>query len=101
MKKIFFLFILSLLSMVNCRENIIEFSEESKTGKIFIETIPPGADIFFENSKTGKTTPDSLTNIQPGTYSIKLRLTGYADENFNVSLRGGQKRYINISFRGF
>lgn len=98
MKRIL-LIIFLIIPFLSCRENIIEFEEEVKTGKIFLSSSPSGADIYFEDSKTGKVTPDSLTSLLPGSYSIKLRLPGYAEETVNVSVQSGVRRFINVSLR--
>jgi hypothetical protein len=101
MKKIFFVCLVNIIFVYGCRENIVEFKDEDKFGKILINSSPGGADIYFENGKTGKVTPDSLTNLQPGNYSLKLRLNGYPDQTVTVNVRSGQKRSINIIFLGY
>ncbi len=98
MKKIIYVLLFVLVLIVSCREGIVDFPEESKTGTLFISSSPRGAEIFFESSKTGKVTPDSLKILQPGIYNFKLRLPGYPDENFSVNVQSGQRKYINISF---
>ena len=42
--------------------------------------------------------PISLTSVLPGSYTIKLRLTGYHEESVNVNLQSGQRRFVNVSF---
>lgn len=98
MKRIKYILVLVLLLIVSCREDILEFQEEVNTGKIYLSSSPAGAEIYFENNKTGKTTPDSLISVLPGRYLIKLKLTGYSDELVNVVVQSGQKRFINVSF---
>ncbi|PKL83757.1 MAG: hypothetical protein CVV24_03310 [Ignavibacteriae bacterium HGW-Ignavibacteriae-3] len=98
MKRIL-LVILLIITLLSCRENIIEFQEEVKTGRIYLSSFPSGAEIYFENSRTGKVTPDSLTSLLPGSYSIKLRLPGYAEESVNVNVQSGVRRFINVSLR--
>ena len=99
MKKVRFIPVLALLLIVlSCRENIIEYQDEITNGKVYINSFPSGAEIFFENNQTGRVTPDSLTNLLPGNYTIKLHLVGYSDEIINVKVAAGQTKYINISF---
>lgn len=98
MKRIKYIFLFVLLFVISCRENMVEFKDDAGTGKIFLSSSPSGADIYFENNKTGKTTPDSLTSLLPGSYIIKLRLVGYSDELVNVTLQSGQRKFINVSF---
>lgn len=97
MKKVFLLLI-TLATFLSCRENIVVFNEEVKTGKIYLSSSPAGAEIYFENNRTGKTTPDSLTSVLPGQYLIKMKLAGYPDESVSVTVQSGQKRFINVSF---
>lgn len=92
-------FVLSLICLTGCREDIVEFSENLNTGKLYINSVPRGAEIFLDNNRVGKTTPDSLLFMQPGHYSVKLRLTGYAEINQNVTIVAGQKRFLNVVFR--
>ncbi len=55
-------------------------------GVISIHSVPGGASIFVNDSATGKVTPDSLTNLFPGTYSITLKLANYQDTSFTIDL---------------
>jgi hypothetical protein len=95
----FGILILFLLLTVSCREDIVEFSELKFTGNLYIDSSPRGAEIFLNNDRIGKSTPDSLVNIQPGTYSLKLRLIGYEDSTVIVNILPHEKSYINIFFR--
>lgn len=88
-----------LVAFLSCRESIVEYKDDITTGTIYLSSLPGGADIYFENNKTGKTTPDSLTSVLPGSYTIKLRLSGYAEETVLVNIGSGQKRFINVNFR--
>lgn len=97
MKKLLLLFVL-FAGFISCREDIVEFNDEAKTGDIYLSSLPSGADIYFENSKTGKTTPDSLISVLPGKYTIKMRLAGYPEESVNVQVQSGQKRFVNVTF---
>ena len=101
MKKIIYILLFVFILSISCREGIVDFPEDSKTGTLFISSSPRGAEIFFESNKTGKITPDSLIILQPGSYNLKLHLTGYPDENFSVNVQSGQKKYINISFNRY
>jgi hypothetical protein len=101
MKKIIYILLFVLILIISCRAGIVDFPDDSKTGTLFISSNPIGAEIFFESSKTDKVTPDSLINLQPGSYNLKLHLPGYPDENFSVNVQSGQKKYINISFNRY
>jgi hypothetical protein len=97
MKK-FFLLLILMVPFISCRENIVDYQDSKTSGTIYMSSFPGGAEIFFENNKTGKTTPDSLTSILPGSYTIKFRLTGYLDESVSVNLRPGEKRFVSVNF---
>ena len=96
MKKNLLYFICLSLFIISCRENIVEFDVVDRTGKLYINSNPIGADIYFDNSSTGKTTPDSLTSLQPGNYLIRVSKIGYGSKTVNVDISAGQKKYINI-----
>ncbi|MCL6099666.1 MAG: PEGA domain-containing protein [Bacteroidetes bacterium] len=93
-----------LLLLTSCREGIVEFQQSSQTqtavqtANIYISSFPSGADIYWENNSTNKVTPDSLIGIQPGSYTVKLRLVGYADQSVPVVVTPGQKKYIDVRF---
>jgi hypothetical protein len=93
--------ILILFLSFGCRENIVEFSNETKYGNLYINSYPKGADIYLNDYRIGKTTPDSLINIQPGNYSVKLILLGYGVQTLRVDLLSGQKKYINVTFQNY
>jgi hypothetical protein len=87
-----------LLFAVSCREDVVDFQVSASNSDIYITSNPSGADIYLNAEKTGKQTPDSLTNLSPGLYPVKLKLVGYTEVRFNVYLSKGEKRYINYSF---
>ncbi|MEW6195089.1 MAG: PEGA domain-containing protein [Bacteroidota bacterium] len=87
-----------ILLFVGCREDIVEFSDIDKTGTLYVNSDPDGAEIFLNDIRVYKITPDSLMNLQPGNYNIRLRLAGYPDESTNIAVISGQKRFVNINF---
>lgn len=48
-----------------------------KTGAIFAETEPKGADIFIENEKKLAKTANQIGKLLPGEYSVRLEKDGY------------------------
>lgn len=102
MRKIFFfLLLLTGLLVVSCREGVVEFPAEEETGSVYILSFPKGADIYMNQSWTGKSTPDSLVSLQPGTYSVKLKLVGFMDTTITVSVFQGRKNYYSINLRDY
>ena len=58
-------------------------------GSIFVQSTPPGAAIAVGGSASGKVTPDSVTNLDEGTYNVTLSLTNYKDTTFSASVTAG------------
>ena len=59
------------------------------TGSISVTSTPPGAIIFLDGTSTGTITPAILTNIIPGTHTIKLTKAGYYDWSASVTVTAG------------
>lgn len=93
-----FVLIIIFFATGGCRENIVEFSETEKTAAIFVASTPSGADIYLDEIKIGKITPDSLSSIQPGNYVVRLHLLGYEDRIVFLNILAGQKKYISVNF---
>ena len=81
---------------VSCREDVIIYPNKKDRSTIYVDSDPMGARIYLSTISTGKETPDSLVDLEPGLYAITLRLTGYADTTMNVNLKAGTKPYIFI-----
>lgn len=73
----------------------IELKSKTSDGKIIIDSTPTNAEIFLNNTSTHKFTPDSLTNLANGIYTIKLVFENTADTTFTVEISGNNKT-INI-----
>ncbi|MBK7106811.1 MAG: PEGA domain-containing protein [Ignavibacteriae bacterium] len=69
----------------NVTEDIYLFESNPK-GKIILNSNPSGAQIFVNGKNTGNTTPDTLINLQRGTYSVSLKLDLYDDFNLIIPL---------------
>ncbi|MCL6099448.1 MAG: PEGA domain-containing protein [Bacteroidetes bacterium] len=100
----FYIVSLLLLLVISCREDVVDFQQLNQTqtaeepANIYISSFPSGADIYWEDNSTNKVTPDSLIGIQPGSYTVRLRLLGYADQSVPVMVTPGQKKYITVRF---
>lgn len=72
------LLVLILLCLCSCEKNFSEPTapNELPTGLI-ITSEPAGAIIKLNNENTGAITPDTLTDIAPGIYQIRLQLTNH------------------------
>lgn len=67
-------------------------------GSIEILSVPSGATIIFNND-TISTTPDTLTNILAGYYSLKLIMNGHSDYSSTVRIDSAQMASINGTLR--
>ena len=90
--------IIIIAFMVGCREVIPVAPEESRS-TIFINSSPIGAQIYLESNNTGRSTPDSISNLAPGNYSITLKLIGYRDTTFGVAAPEGFDPRVFVRFR--
>lgn len=61
---------------------------EIATGKILIETLPQGAEIWIDGVKTEQLT-NCLVFVPIGNHTVKLRLNNYYDETIDVNLLDG------------
>ena len=66
-------------------------------GNIAIDSKPRGAEIFINDSATGKITPNSLPNLFPGNLKVKLKYDGYWDSNVDVEVESGKTTYPYIT----
>lgn len=99
MKNLFSLLLLVL--SISCREEILDFAEHPETGKLYINSTPKGAEIFLDENRLWKNTPDSLIDVKAGLYNVKLRLTGYPEERVSVNVLPGKKNFVNVIFTNF
>jgi len=65
-----------------------------KTGLIVIEVQPRGADIIL-NNKAIKKTPTTLTNLLPGTYTLKLEKEGYLPWQGDITIKSGKAKNLS------
>ncbi len=59
---------------------------EITTGSIIVGSDPAGAQIFLDNTNSGKVTNDTLKNVSFGSHSITLKLDGYRDTTVSASI---------------
>jgi serine/threonine-protein kinase len=60
-------------------------------GVINVRTIPAGAQVLFDGTDTGETTPATIPSIEPGVeHTLALALDGYVTRNVELTLRAGQ-----------
>jgi tetratricopeptide (TPR) repeat protein len=65
-----------------------------KTGSIKVESTPTSAQVRVDGTDTGKTTPTVLTNIPPGSHTIKLVKQGYLDYQVVLTVEAGKETVL-------
>jgi hypothetical protein len=66
-------------------------------GKFSINSFPKGAEIFINDERTHKVTPQ-LFNLMPGYYKVKLKLNGFWDEEKTDVVKSAVTTYIEPQF---
>ncbi|NAT10068.1 hypothetical protein C4E22_00680 [ANME-1 cluster archaeon AG-394-G06] len=68
------------------------------TGSISVSSTPSGATIYVEPylGTKGKT-PNTITPVSPGDYTITLTLAGYHDWTKAVQIKGGETAYVHAT----
>jgi len=65
---------------------------------IMVNTHPPGAHIFVNDSDTGKTSP-AIIPEKPGTYHVRLALEGYQTSEHKVKVKSGHPAMLNVPLK--
>lgn len=92
MKRYYYLFTVILLSLFisACEDEDNPVDGGGARGSIYIQTTnATDAQIWVDNTNTGKTTPDSVTNLTVGNHTVTLKLAEYRDTTFTVSVSAG------------
>ena len=73
------------------RSKFIDFSKNPlMLGNIACISQPDSAEIFINDSSTGKITPATLRNIIPGYYKIRYHLKNHTDDSIEVAVTSGK-----------
>ncbi len=95
MKKLILLLIIPFAGMLitSCDSTEDPVTPAAK-GNLFLTSNPAGAEIWLAGANTSKTTPDTVKDLDPGVYSVTLKLTDYTDTTFQVSVISGQTSVV-------
>ena len=98
MKKILtlFLFLVVLSLLQSCVDKIVVADIGKPTGKIYIDSDPPGAEIYLLGTKTDKVTPDSIDQLNKGEYDVTLKKANYRDTSFKITVYDSLTTTIKI-----
>jgi hypothetical protein len=61
------------------------------TGRLVVESNPPGASIFLDGLYQGTTPLPGLPAVAPGRHEVVFKLAGYADRRVDVSVAVGEE----------
>ncbi|MFO7525752.1 MAG: PEGA domain-containing protein [Ignavibacteriaceae bacterium] len=89
--------LLFIIINLSCKETIFETPIIS-SGSLYLDSNPQGASIYLQGTNTGKVTPDSIQNLHPDSYEVKLELNG-VDTTFIAEIKANLKtsHFINFS----
>jgi hypothetical protein len=65
-------------------------------GSISVESLPTGADIYFDGNYRGRA-PLTINDVWPGTYPISAEMTGYRTYTTTISVSGDMRSSVTCS----
>jgi glutamine transport system permease protein len=68
----------------------LTFGATSKDAYLKITSDPPGARVYLDGKFTGKHSPCTLRNVNPGKHRVELRKANYRNENQKLTLNPGE-----------
>jgi len=74
-----------------------EEDEGPDTGSIQVNSNPTGAAISLDGQDTGKTTNATLTDVAPGSHTLKLVKQGYKVWQDTVTVNKGETTHVNVT----
>ncbi|MGY2895942.1 DUF4384 domain-containing protein [Deinococcus sp. UYEF24] len=73
----------------------VSASQTTSTGSLFVGSSAPGSLVYLNGRSVGGANV-TFTNLQPGSYAVRVTTPGYADYNANVSIRAGAVVNLNV-----
>ena len=67
----------------------------SKTGLVYLKSIPEGARVYLNGKNLKKTTPISIEGLSPGEYKVSLELESYYPWQEAVKVESGKTAYLD------
>jgi hypothetical protein len=67
---------------------------------LMIETTPPGAEVYIDEERAGKTSPEGklkVSTLSAGSHSVRVSSSGYDDFSRSVDLAGGQSTVLAVT----
>uniref|UniRef100_A0A7V0Z534 non-specific serine/threonine protein kinase n=1 Tax=candidate division WOR-3 bacterium TaxID=2052148 RepID=A0A7V0Z534_UNCW3 len=72
-------------------------SSKELTGMAVVNTMPPGAEIFFDNDSTGMITPATLKGLTIGEHQLALKKNGYKPFVQKIEIKGNDTLKLDIT----
>uniref|UniRef100_A0A7C6AG00 non-specific serine/threonine protein kinase n=1 Tax=candidate division WOR-3 bacterium TaxID=2052148 RepID=A0A7C6AG00_UNCW3 len=72
-------------------------SSKELTGMAVVNTVPPGAEIFFDNDSTGMITPATLKGLTIGEHQLELKKNGYKPFVQKIEIKGNDTLKLDIT----
>ena len=66
-------------------------------GAVFISSTPPGASIYINNAIQSDVTPATIAGLAPGSYTYKLRLSGYRQATGTFIITSGGTTPVSVT----
>ena len=81
------------IDIVEGKETVITADLQMKAGSISVNSKPQEAIIYIDGKKSGKT-PETITDLIPGTHLVKVIMNGYEDWSESVDIIGDKKNTL-------
>jgi hypothetical protein len=91
--------ILFLILILGCREDIFLYPAEDYENFVYVNSDPVGASIFLKGVYLEETTPAWIRDLEPGNHLFTLKLQGYVDTTFRVSIKDSASEFITVHLR--
>ena len=70
-------------------------NQAASTGSLFVGSSAPGSVVYLNNRSVGGANV-TYTNLQPGSYAVRVTTPGYSDYNATISIRAGAVVNLNV-----
>lgn len=87
-----------VLLLILCTCSTKNLLVTDKTGSVFVDSSPEGADILVDQSLTGKKTPDTVFDIPVGAHLVWVRRSGYVSSPDSVEITVNQDQTDTVEF---
>lgn len=76
---------------------LVPFTPQPSTGSLSVATSPAGADIYIDG-RYRASSPNIITNLAPGTHTLRMHKAGYDEYLQTFSIAAGQRTVVDYTF---